>query len=222
MRPYIDLQPQAMLLRKEGYLYAEIARKLGVARSTAHLWASDVELSEESDLKIKQSLKASKAENIRKNAVQKKILLDKRNSILQSEALEIVNSLDYTTNYKRLLCAIMFWCEGAKDTKGGIFFINSDPIMMSKFLSLLRGGFQLDERKFRGLIHLHDYHDEATQLEYWSKITQIPHTQFHKSYRKPHTGKNTREGYPGCLSLRYLDSALAKLLKMIYIEFGKL
>jgi hypothetical protein len=70
-------------------------------------------------------------------------------------------------------------------------------------------------------VHLHDYHNADHQQLYWSGVTNIPLNQFHKPYLKPHTAKNKRPGYPGCLSLRYLDSRLGNLLKMIYIEFSK-
>lgn len=115
----------------------------------------------------------------------------------------------------------MFWCEGEKDVRSGIRFINSDPVMIQTFLSLLRTSFPIKEEKFRALVHLHGYHDPVEQQRFWSEVTGIPLERFHKPYLKPNTGRNTRPGYPGCISIRYQDSSLGKALKMIYSEFGK-
>jgi hypothetical protein len=119
------------------------------------------------------------------------------------------------------MCSLLFWAEGQKDVRAGVTFINSDPNMIQTFLKLFRHSFEVDESKFHALVHLHEYHDTKVQLEYWSKLTGIPLKQFWKPYLKPHTGKNKRIDYPGCISIRYLDSQFGKLLKMIYIEFSK-
>ena len=115
----------------------------------------------------------------------------------------------------------MYWCEGGKDVRAGLQFINSDPILIATFLKYFREAFNLDEAKFRALIHLHDYHDPRKQLAYWSEITQIPEAQYHKPYIKPHSGVQKRPNYPGCVSVRYLDSTLGKTMQMIYSELGQ-
>ena len=79
-------------------------------------------------------------------------------------------------------------------------------------------GFVIDEGKFRALIHLHDYHGEEKQINFWSKITRIPRKQFFKSYRKPNTGKRIKKDYPGCLAISYYDAKVAKQLWAYYKE----
>ncbi len=61
-------------------------------------------------------------------------------------------------------------------------------------------------------MHLHEYHDEEVQLKFWSKMTTIPTHQFTKTYWKPHTGINTREGYPGCIHVSYHDVRVARAI----------
>ncbi len=145
-----------------------------------------------------------------------------RDKLLAERAEAIVSGFGINTNHHRILCAIMYWCEGEKSTGSGVRFMNSDPIMIKLFISSLRKGFDIDETKFRALVQLHQYHNETQQIEFWSEITCIPTHQFHRSYIKSNTGTNSREGYPGCLSLRYGDSSLAKLLKMIYSNLSKI
>ncbi|MGI9027461.1 MAG: hypothetical protein ACR2FM_01295 [Candidatus Saccharimonadales bacterium] len=120
----------------------------------------------------------------------------------------------------KLICALLFWCEGGKEVKSGMYFINSDPAMICMFLKLFRSSFDLDDRKFRIMLHIHSYHNEAQQILYWSNLTQIPANQFYKPFHKPHTGKNKKPGYQGCISVRYLNAHVAKQLKMTYVLFA--
>lgn len=145
---------------------------------------------------------------------------EERDKLIGEQAKEVVDNLVLDTNHQKLICSVMFWCEGGKDIAAGIRFINSDPKMVNTFLTLLRSSFDIDEAKFRALIHLHEYHNPDKQLQYWSNITNIPANQFYKSFKKGNTGSNKKEGYPGCVSIRYLDKSLGKLLKMIYTEFS--
>ncbi|EKD62724.1 MAG: hypothetical protein ACD_52C00077G0001 [uncultured bacterium] len=84
----------------------------------------------------------------------------------------------------------------------------------------MRFSFKLDERKFRAMLHLHDYHNEKKIMIFWSDLTQIPISQFSKSYKKPHTGKRKREGYPGSTRIRYYYSKIALELRTIYNTFA--
>ena len=216
-----SLKLQATQLRKKGQLYSEIAKELGIAKSTAHLWTKDVQLSSSEARQLAHRYSETLHLNIEKMAANKRIKRIKQESLILKEAIGIANNADLSTNNKKIICACLFWCEGAKNIDSGVRFINSDPVMIGTFLKLLRDSFILDEAKFRALVHLHEYHDATEQQLYWSEVTQIPLEQFNQPYLKPHTGINKHEGYPGCISIRYGDSALGKLLKMIYIEFSK-
>jgi hypothetical protein len=214
------LRERAIALRRNGYLYGQIATELQIAKSTAYVWTKDLLLTGNAQVVMAKALTGARQRavttmmnaNVRARAKQLEDLVQ--------EADEIVKNVTIDINTQKILCAVMFWCEGEKDVSGGVRFINSDPLMMRSFLTLLRSGFTIDETRFRALLHLHDYHDEKKQLAFWSETTDISVAQFHKSYRKPYTGKNIHAGYPGCLSVRYGDAKLAKLLKMIYSSLG--
>ena len=114
----------------------------------------------------------------------------------------------------------MYWCEGTKIKRGEVLgFTNSDPLVIASFLKLLREGFSIDEQKLRATLHIHDYHNADAQLRFWSKVTTIPLSRFHRPYRKPHTGVRTREGYQGCISIRYLNVDFGRRLEAIAIAF---
>lgn len=219
---HLILKKQAIILRKKGYLYSEIGAELGVAKSTAYVWTHQIPLTPKQSQKIASRLSQAQRKKIAKLATINRHHRQERERQLQKQALAIVNNSPLTLNQKRLACALLFWCEGDKDVRSGIKFINSDPAMIQKFLELLRSSFEIDEAKLRALVHLHAYHDSTKQLQYWSRLTGIPLAQFHKPYQKQSTAATIRQDYPGCISIRYLDASLGKLLKMIYSEFSRI
>ncbi len=215
-----ELKREAQRLRRAGKFHVDIASQLGVSKSTAYEWTKNVQLSASKLRLMEKKKKTLQLEKIKNLATINKRRSYDRNKEIERQAKKIVGSLVLDEYQRQVMCSVLFWCEGGKDVRGGVQFINSDPVLIASFLHLLRQSFEIDENKLRGLVHLHKYHDEAEQLKYWSRVTKIPASQFYKSYIKPNTGKNSRVGYPGCISIRYADSSLGKLLQMIYTEFG--
>lgn len=215
------LRTKAIGLRKQGYLYAQIARELGISKSTAQIWTSKTLLTTEELAKIESNLKLHQRSQYQRLTNGKKAKREKRTEQLHLHAKSTLDKTTLDPDTKRVMCALLFWCEGGKDVNGALHFINSDPVMIMTFLKLLRETFPIKEEKLRALIHLHQYHNPDEQLQYWSEITSIPTSQFYKPYLKPNTGKNIHPGYAGCVSLRYNDSSLGKSLKMIYSEFSQ-
>lgn len=209
------LLSNAIELRKQGYSFEEISNKLTIAKSSAYSWCKGVVLDEKAKKRIKKRLAYGMFKA-------KEVLKAKRNGILHT----ITDNVDiYLSDIKdnkeinKLLCAFLFWGEGEKTTSS-VRFINSDPLMIKSFLTLLRSSYKLDERKFRVLVHVHEYHNEVEIKKFWSEITKIPLNQFSKSYLKPHTKKTIRNGYKGAVSVRYYDYRIALELSFIYNRFA--
>src|SRR6185369_13954076 len=97
---------------------------------------------------------------------------------------------------------------GNKSPRSFITFTNSDPDLVATFLRLFRNSFDLDEKRFRVLMHLHKYHNEEVQRNFWNKITRIKNEQFYRSYLKPNSGKYKKEGYQGCIKVQYTDVSI--------------
>lgn len=211
-----NLVNKAMILRKEGYSYKEISTKLKIAKSGAYLWCNQVKLNEKAKKRISGRMaigikKAKEVLKAKKEKILKKISNDSDDYLLLTKSNKEIN---------KLLCSFLFWGEGEKN-RNAVVFVNSDPIMIKCFLNLLRSSFVLDESKFRGLVHVHEYHNDNEIKKYWSGITNIPLKQFSKSYLKPHTGKNSRKGYKGTISIRYYDYKIALELGFIYNRFAE-
>ena len=212
---------KAKELRERGYSLKEISEKLNISKSTASVWLRDVKLS-------KNALKRLDARNLLGRVRSSNTKKEKRKKLddeLKKESLKLLDSVKINNDHLRLFCALLFECEGTKDLRGGIYFSNSDPELIRTFLTLLRLGFNIEERKLRILLHLHDYHSQQKQISFWSKVTGIPKSQFSKPYRKPHTRKRIKDNYQGCISVRYYDSVLARKLsamaKGILNKYGR-
>lgn len=214
----IKIKQEAVRLRKEGLSIPAIAKKLSIAKSTTSLWVRSIPLSEE--IRSQLSENSMKANEKGREVMRIRRLLDRQKD--EKEANNILALLQggIDKNFWRLCAAILFWCEGSKRNLSAVGFINSDPQMIRIFLMAFRIAFVLEEKKFRIVIHLHNYHDEKKQKTFWSEVTQIPEEQFSKSYIKPNTQIRKRDGYPGCVSIKYFDARLAKKLDALYHAFA--
>lgn len=216
--PYsIEIRNQAVFLRKKGFSLKEISEKLGIAKSTASYWLQNVNLNS----KAQERLKSHQILGQYKSRIIKKAQRENLIKEYQLKTYQEISKINFDKNLYKLLCSFLYWCEGAKLNSTHVRFINSDPKMIKIFLSLLRKSFEVEEKKFRALIHLHEYHNEEKQKRFWSKITKIPSQQFNKSYRKPNTRKRIRNNYPGCLAIYYYDHKIAKELAALYNGFVK-
>ncbi len=207
----IEVREKAIALREKGYSLKEVSDTLHIAKSTSSLWLRNISLSQEAQnrLKEKHTLKQYKASL---SALKKR---EEINQFYKELVLKDLYKIRPTKGIYKLICSLLFWCEGSKNFSH-VRFTNSDPTLIKLFLFTFRRGFNIDESKLRILMHLHDYHDENIQKEFWSKTTEIPLSQFLKTYHKPHTGKNIHENYPGCIALYYYGSKVAKELQAIY------
>ena len=205
---------KAINLRKQGFSLLEISKKLHIAKSTASVWLRPIELSATARDKLSQKQSLG-----RNNAIQTR-LNSRKNQIasFQAEALESLKKVPYSPFLAKIFCTLLWWCEGNKN-ESFVRFTSSDITLIQNFLHVFRTGFSLDEKKFRGLVHIHSYHNDDKQKAFWSKVTKIPLTQFHNSFQKANTGKRKHENYQGCVAVTYYDAKIAKELEAIYNAF---
>ena len=201
----------AVKLRKKGYSLDEIGKRLGIAKSTTSLWLRDVELPPPAIERLANRGNLGRARAQKTRELRRRIF----DQILENRAEKLIKSAPLARNHRKIICALLFWCEGSKNTKSGVHFVNSDPSLIKTFLALFRSSFKIDEKRLRICLHLHEYHSTKKQISFWSKITDITIRQFIKPYKKPHTGKRIRKNYPGCVNVAYHDSALARELTSI-------
>ncbi|MEK7077269.1 MAG: helix-turn-helix domain-containing protein, partial [Patescibacteria group bacterium] len=206
---------EAVVLRRQGYSLNEIAEKLKVAKSTVSLWARDIELSPVAVKRLMTKIKRGQFLGGRIR-IERTRALEQR--YLEEANLELVSKMP-DSHACKLLCAMIYWCEGTKNVRSGLTFTNSDPSLVKCFLNLLRASFPIDEKLFHPCVHLHEYHSPSRQIRFWSGVTGIPINQFIRPYIKPHTGKRIHDNYPGCISLKYHNVDLARRVQAVAKAF---
>ena len=206
-----ELQLKARRLRIKGYSVKELHKLLNVSKASISLWVRDVKLSKKAKARIEKNYTKGQL------ASQKTIREKTARKILEAEkfAKDFLNNVDIPKNMILLLCSMLYQCEGSKNIKDLITFTNSEPDLIKTFLILLRKSFVLNESKFRVVMHLHNYHNENTQKKLWSAITNIPKQQFLKTFQKHNTGIYKKEGYPGCIQIRYRDVIIGRKLQAV-------
>jgi hypothetical protein len=212
----VDTKNQALKLRTLGHSLREIAVILKIARSTASVWVRDVKLT--TNAKARLDLLTTQAKSSAGKRWQEYRL--SREEEINKLAKQVISVWKNNQDSSRVLASFLFWAEGSKDL-GNISFINSDPVMIGTFLKLFRTSFEVDETKFRVLLHLHEYHDHLEMKRYWSNITHIPIKQFSKTFIKSHTKRRIHPDYKGCCKIKYYDSRIARGLSAIYNSLAK-
>ena len=213
----IQIKDKAKHLRTKGYSIREIAKLLAIAQGTASVWSENVKLDTAAKLRLQ---KRRVFGQYKSGEIQKQKSLSNKKRF-EDDAKVLLQQLPHNKALYKLLASFLLWTEGSKSARSYISFINSDPLMIQTFLTLLRKSFSLNESKFRALMHLHEYHKEQQQMIFWSKVANISKRRFSKTYLKPHTGKRIREGYQGSLRIRYYDARIAMELRAIYNTFAK-
>lgn len=206
---------KALSLRKKGFSIKEIAAKLKIAKSTSSVWLKNVLL----DKKAQKRLKKRRIFGQYKSRLIHFKKREEQQSKRHIRVEKILSKIEMSKELSKLCCALLYWCEGNKGRNALVRFTNSDPQLIQMFLFLLRKGFDINESKFRALIHLHQYHNEEKQKVLWHEMTKIPLNQFNRTYWKPNTGKRKHENYPGCIAISYYDAEVAKELTTIYNSF---
>lgn len=213
----IKLREKAIFLRKKGFSLGETSERLKITKSTASLWLRDVTL----DSKAKQRLKRRQIIGQYKTQQLKRERRRELLGVYRENATKEIKLIKFDKKLYKLIVSLLFWCEGVKNNQAHVGFVNSDPLMVKTFMSLLRAAFDIDESKFRILMHLHEYHDEEKQAKFWSRVTGIPRSQFTKTYWKPHTQKRKRDNYPGCVRIGYYSAHVARQLYACYNSFAQ-
>lgn len=205
----LEKKLQAQKLRKKGLSYSEIQRIVKVPKSNLSGWCRDIAITE------KQALRLFK--NKLKGAAKGRIIGAKRQ---QARRLKHIGELlaegraevGMISARDRFVAGIsLYSAEGTKaDASCG--FSNSDPFLI-KFMSVwFRDFCHVPEIKLRGALWIHENLSVRMAMKYWSDLTKIPISQFHKTYiAKNKTGslkvRKNLHRY-GVFSIRFSDAKI--------------
>jgi hypothetical protein len=182
---------QARQLRRTGLPLAEIAARLGVAKSSVSLWVRDVEF---------QPLPpVTRGRRRAPNALQRR-----RQAEIDRLVTEGRVRIGRLSEREFLVAGVALYAGEGSKSDGSVLFANSDPRMILFFCSWLRHFFPIDESRLRVRLYLHQGLDLAAAMVFWSELTGIPESQFAKPYRAlPDPSIRHAKHVHGCVGVRY-------------------
>jgi hypothetical protein len=189
-RGKVKEQEKARVLRAQNRTLADIAQTLGVSKSSVSVWVRDVPFTP--TLRLRGPHRHPHPAHEAKLRQIEELNREGRERIgaLSDEALFVAGVALYAG-------------EGSK-TDGEVRFSNSDPAMVTLFCAWFRRFFDVDEKRLRGRLYLHQGLDLTSTEAFWSALANIPTDQFHKPYRAvpdPSIRRNKHEH--GCFSVGY-------------------
>jgi len=170
----------AVKLRQEGYSIKDIANKLRLSKSTVSVWCRGIELSQVQIQRLHDSMvKGSYVGRIKGSKIQH----EKRMMRIEEAEKWSANKISKLSERDLLLALIgLYWGEGSK--KNRVLFINnSDPVMIKFIIKGFKKLFNIDNNRFILAVGLNVVHRQREKeiINYWSKITGMPLTQFRKT-----------------------------------------
>ena len=210
---------RARQLRQQGLTYTEICAQVGrIPKGTLAYWCKDIRLSFSHQARIQRKIVESGAlgRPLALEAWARKVRAWQ--DIIQARALPIAQVLDSNALVGKLVCGVMYLCEGGKyPSTQQVMFGNTDPAMVRAFLSLLRECYQIDEHRLRIRVMCRWDQDAKQLKQYWSALTGVPLDQFYPTYADKRTrGKPTQKtNYRGVCCIQYSDTTLQYELQAI-------
>lgn len=190
-RGKVHEQARARSLRAEGLTLADIAARLGVAKSSVSLWVRDVAVPPRQRAPTGRQRTPNLLER-RKHAEIERLREEGRARIGRLSEPEFL-----------VAGTALYAGEGTK-TDGDVAFTNTDATLVMFFCAWLRRFFEVDETRLRVALYLHADLDLAAAMSWWSEVTGVPSSQFTKPYRAVVDPSRRRNRHVhGCASVRY-------------------
>ncbi|MBI2597504.1 hypothetical protein HYW41_05080 [Candidatus Daviesbacteria bacterium] len=164
--------------RKQGFSFSEIMAKIPhLSKSTLNGWLKDIELTQQQKVRLFEKIKNGPSKSRFKGALanhQKRIDITR---YIVNTAREETKSM--INNSLFILGTMLYWAEGDK-CQERVGFTNSDPMMILLMMKWFREICGVSESKFRIFLAIMTLHDENGSKIFWSRITNIPLSQFNK------------------------------------------
>lgn len=176
----LDIQQkrkESVSLRKKGFSYGEIRKKVGIPKSTLSYWLKDVALKEAD----KKRLYTNKLKKLIDGQYSQKSRRIKESDRIIKLAQDQVSYLSDETI--KMMGVALYWAEG---TKGGLFEItNSDPMLVLFMVRWIKKVFDIDSRFLKARLNIYSAQDDGKIKNFWSRLCGIPLVNFTKSFIKP-------------------------------------
>jgi transcriptional regulator with XRE-family HTH domain len=159
------------LRSEEGLALNEIARRVGVSKSSVSLWVRDILLTPEQH----DALHSANALHYRQELItfRRRVTFRQRRFRWQVEGRVAAGRGD---PFHAAGC-MLFWAEGSK-TRNSVQLVNADPEVIRFFVSFLRRCFDVPNEKFRVACNLFADHIERQREveQFWLDLVGVPRT----------------------------------------------
>ncbi len=203
------IKEKAIQLRKKGYAYGDIAKKLGyrIPKATVSTWCSGVQLPANIVIKKKQENLAHLVKIRAKAVVVNRMARQKYLASIKERNCHFTTKLEDSDTSKVAL-SMLYLAEGSKNMDGSLCFGNSDPGIIRLFLKLLRKVYIINENKFRCTLQCRADNNISELEQFWSELTKISRLQFYKARIDPRTiGKpSIKSDYKGVCRIEYFSA----------------
>ncbi len=178
MKVKLKEKEKAIQLRLLGESYNAIKRITNVSKGTLSSWLRDMPLPKERIQELRDHNEI-RIERYRETRKRKKDILFQE--IYKQERLKIGR-----LSHRDLFIAglFLYWGEGGKTSTSEISIANTDPSIIIVFLKWILYELHADSKKIKIRLQLYSDMDEAKEILFWLKITNIPSSQFRKPYIK--------------------------------------
>jgi hypothetical protein len=198
---------KAIELRRAGYSYSQIKKELNLSKSTLSGWLVNYPLSDERirELRNWNYERIEKCRNTK--ARKKKKRLEEVFTAVSKDIGHLCQRDMYIAGF------FLYWGEGGKTRTSTVCLTNSNPSVLTFFISwlILLG---VDTSKLKIRLQIYADMDQEKIVEYWSTTLNIPISQFNKpQIKKSHQANLT---YRNCLgkgtcTVAYHNRALGEI-----------
>ena len=177
----LSLKEQAISYRKRGYSYNMISKNIKVNKSTLSNWLNKIPYSPNKEVMKRIGLAKLKSAGFKHN--------QKMSEINEMKELAKKDLGSITERDLWFIGIGLYLGEGAKCYEN-IGFSNSDPKTIKIIIEWFKKNCHLKNRNLNPYIHAYPDNDIKKTLNYWSKITGIPKSQFGKTIIDKRTNKS--------------------------------
>lgn len=201
-------KPEAIRMRKEGFNFLEIAKKLDVSKSTVANWCNEIGMSKQLMIRLEERSHDARMRGRMAGATANREARNQRVNEAREWAKRVIGS---RLSERDSLCLGigLYWGEGTKGRK--LNFSNSNPAILM-FIMKWFELFGVAPTDFQVRIFINESHrDRYSKVKkFWTETLRVPPQQFYDpTYTKtPHKKVyENRESYYGVVALRIRKSA---------------
>lgn len=200
---------KALKLRQKGESIKDIAKRLGIAKSTVSLWCRDIELTSMQIQRLHDKMVKS---GYKGRMIGARSQYNRRIEKIKRWNEQGIRDIGKLSKRDLLLIGTsLYWGEGTKK-KRGISFANADPKMIKLIIEFFRKIWGIGRGELSAFIAINKIHKKRLKEveDYWVRITKIPRKQFTKTILIKAKNKKNYENFPvhyGTLTVKIRKSS---------------